>query len=63
MIVQLAPEPSPQTSFADVLIGAFGITGVLVLIALVLGAVFALLLVQWNKRHRPEEDHTPPLTS
>ena len=63
MIVQLAPKPSPQTNFADVLIGAFGITGVLVLIALVLGGVVALVLVQWHKRHRPEEDHAPSITS
>lgn len=63
VIVTLVDKPSQQTTFADVLVGAFGITGVLVLVALVLGGVLALVLVTWNRRHRPEEDHIPPLTS
>lgn len=62
LIVQLVDKPSAQTTFADVLLGAFGITGVLVLIAAALGLVTAFLLVQWHKRHRPEEDHLPPIT-
>jgi hypothetical protein len=62
-IVTLVDKPTPQTTFADVLIGAFGITGVLVLVALVLGAVLALVLVKWNQRHRPEENHLPPITT
>ena len=63
VIVTLVDKPSDQTSFADVLLGAFGITGVLVLIAIVLGAVVAFGLVTWHRRHRPEEDHLPPITS
>jgi hypothetical protein len=63
MIVTLLDKPTQQTTFADVILGAFGITGVLVLIAMVLGAVMAFAMVKWNQRHRPEEDHLPPLTS
>ena len=63
VIVTLVDKPSPQTSFADVIVGAFGITGVLVLIAAVSGALMAFLLVKWHQRHRPEEDHLPPITS
>jgi hypothetical protein len=63
VIVTLVDRPSDQTSFADVLIGAFGITGVLVLIAVVLGAVLAYGLVKWKQHHRPEEDHLPPIAS
>lgn len=62
-IVTLVDKPTPQTTFADVLVGAFGITGVLVLIALVLGGILALVLVKWHQRHRPEEDHLPPITT
>lgn len=62
VIVTLVDTPSPQTTFADVLIAAFGVTGVLVLIAVVLGAVLAFILVKWHQWHRPEEDHLPPVT-
>ena len=63
VIVTLVDQPSPQTTFADVILGAFGITGVLLLIAVVFGGVMAFGLVKWHQRHRPEEDHLPPLTS
>jgi hypothetical protein len=63
VIVTLVDTPSQQTTFGDVLLGAFGITGVLVVVALVLGAVMAVVMVKWNQRHRPEENHLPPITS
>lgn len=63
VIVTLVDKPSEQMTFADVFLGAFGITGVLVVVALVLGAVLAYGLVKWNQHHRPEEDHLPPITS
>ena len=55
VIVTLVPDPSPVTTFGDVIVGALGITGVLVLAAAVLGAVMAVVLVRWNRRHPPEE--------
>jgi hypothetical protein len=63
VIVTLVDKPSDQTNFADVIIGAFGITGVLLLVAAILGAIVAFGLVKWHQRHRPEEDHLPPVTS
>jgi hypothetical protein len=63
VIVTLLDKPTEETTFADVILGAFGITGVLLLVALVLGVVMAFGLVMWNQHHRPEEDHLPPLTS
>jgi hypothetical protein len=63
VIVTLVDKPSDQTSFADVIIGAFGITGVLLLVAIALGLIVAFGLVKWHQRHRPEEDHLPPVTS
>jgi hypothetical protein len=63
VIVTLVDKPSQETSFADVIIGAFGITGVLLLVAVALGAIVAFGLVKWHQRHRPEEDHLPPVTS
>jgi len=63
VIVTLVDRPTSQTNFADVLIGSFGITGILVLVAAVLGVIMAFVLVKWHKRHRPEDDHLPSITS
>jgi hypothetical protein len=63
VIVTLVDKPSEQTTFADVILGAFGITGVLVGIAVMLGAVMAFALVKWHQRHRPEDNHLPPIAS
>lgn len=62
LIIRLVDTPSEQMTFGDVLIAAFGITGVLVLIAVVLGAATGYILVKWHQRHRPEKDHLPPVT-
>lgn len=51
-------EPVESTTAADVLIGAIGLTGVLVLVALVLGAVLGALLIGF-KRLRAKLDMEP----
>ena len=62
LVVTLIPAtPARQTTVADVVVGALGITGVLVLIALLAGGVLAVLRVRWNRRHPPENDHLPPV--
>ena len=63
LIVTLIPAtPARQTTVADVVVGALGITGVLVIVALVAGALMAVLRVRWNRRHPAEEDHLPPVS-
>jgi hypothetical protein len=42
-------EPVESTTAADVLIGAIGLTGVLLLVALVLGAVLGAILIGFKK--------------
>jgi phosphoglycerol transferase MdoB-like AlkP superfamily enzyme len=54
IVVRFAPKKDP-TGLADVLLGALGLTGVLVLGALVLGAAFAALL--FLIRSRKPLDH------
>jgi hypothetical protein len=54
IVVRLAPKKDP-TGLAEVLLGALGLTGVLVLGALVLGAAFAALL--YVIRSRRPLDH------
>ena len=61
-IVRVIREPASETSLGDVILGALGLTGVLLLIALVLGALLALVMVRWHHRHPPEHDHLPPIS-
>ena len=62
-IVRVVREPAAQeTTVGDVILGALGLTGVLLLIALALGALLAFVLVRWHHRHPPERDHLPPIS-
>lgn len=58
-IVTIAPKPDPGLNLADVIIGSFGITAIAVLIAAVFGVVLSYVLIRWNRRHPPEQDHLP----
>ena len=50
IVVQVVKsEPVESTTAADVLIGAIGLTGVLLLIALLLGAVLGALLIGFKR--------------
>jgi hypothetical protein len=62
LIVRLVETPAQEVTLADVIFGAFGIVGVLILTALVFGAGLSLLLVVWNRRHPPESNHMPPVS-
>ena len=51
IIVKIVETPHDPTGLADVLIGALGLTGVLVLLALVLGLILAgVLFVARSRR-------------
>lgn len=58
-IVTLIREPTPETTVGDIIVGALGLTGVMFVVALVLGASLALLLILWHRRRRPEMNHLP----
>jgi hypothetical protein len=49
VIVRVIETPAKSTSVADVLIGAIGLTGVLVLVAVLLGAALGGLLIGVKK--------------
>jgi hypothetical protein len=53
------PAGGDPTGLSDVLIGALGLTGVLILVAVLLAAVFAGLLFLWRSR-AGGQDLTPP---
>jgi hypothetical protein len=61
-IVIPIPAPSHQASLADVVLGAVGLTGVLIAASLLLGVAFAVGLMLWNRRHPPEDDRLPPIS-
>jgi hypothetical protein len=59
IVVQVVQnEPVESTTAADVLIGAIGLTGVLLLVAVVLGAILGALLIGF-KRLRAKLDMEP----
>ena len=45
IVVRVVQQPVESTSLADVLIGAIGLTGALVLLAILLGGAFGGLLI------------------
>jgi hypothetical protein len=49
VMVRVVETPVESTSVADVLIGAIGLTGVLILVAVLLGAVLGGLLIAVKK--------------
>lgn len=48
IIVQIIEEPVRETTVVDVLLGALGLTGVLLLTAAILGAAFGALLILYR---------------
>jgi len=56
VVVRIIEEPARETTVVDVLLGAIGLTGVLILIALLLGLVFGGVFILYRKaqaRRRP----------
>ena len=49
IIVRIIEEPVRETTVVDVLVGAIGLTGVLLLVALLLGAALGGLFVLYRK--------------
>lgn len=45
IIVHIVQQPVDSTTVADVLVGAFGLTGAMVLVAVVLGAALGGILI------------------
>jgi hypothetical protein len=50
IVVKLMETPHDPTGLADVLIGSLGLTGAIVLLALVTGAIFAGVLFWYRSR-------------
>jgi hypothetical protein len=61
-IVSVTPQTKQEPTVGDVLLGSFGLTGVLVLFSLVLAGIFGWLLVRRNRRRPPELDRPPSIS-
>ena len=60
VMVRVVEQPIEATTVADVLIGAFGLTGVLIVSALLLGALFGGILIGVKKlRERYHVESVP----
>lgn len=57
IIVHIVQQPVESTTLSDVLIGAFGLTGALLIVALLLGLVLGGLLIAFKHlrgRNKPD---------
>lgn len=57
VMVRVVEEPTRSTTVADVLIGAIGLTGVLIIAAVLLGALFGSILIgvkKYREKHNLE---------
>ena len=59
-IVQVSRPAPERTDIKDVLVGAFGLTGTIVVGAILSGAVLASLWIVWRKWHRTYDHGAPP---
>lgn len=63
LIVTIVPRPTDETTLFDVVVASFGVVGVSVVLAIVLGGVLAFVLVRKHRRHPPELDRLPSVVS
>lgn len=59
-MVQVSQPPPDSASVKDVIVGALGLTGALVLAAVVSGAVLGGLWIFWRKWRRTYDNDAPP---
>ena len=60
VIVKLVEPKKDPTGIADVIIGAIGLTGAIVLLAVLLGAVMAVVMFWLRARARASATDAPP---
>lgn len=59
-IVRVQPHDTVQHQLGDIIAGSFGLTGALVLAAVVSGVVLAGLRIVWRKSRRTFDTDAPP---
>ncbi|HQX81714.1 MAG TPA: hypothetical protein PKW63_08150 [Vicinamibacterales bacterium] len=61
-IVEIIRPATEELTVVDVLVGALSLAGVFAIAAVPLGIVAGYLLIQWNRRRRPESSHMPHIS-
>lgn len=61
-IVEIIRPPTEELTVVDVLVGALSLAGVFAIAAVPLGIAAGYLLIQWNRRRRPESSHMPHIS-
>lgn len=61
-MIRIAPEPAPNEAqkLGKVIVGSFGLTGLLVAAALVTGALVASAWILWRRWRRTYDVDSPP---
>ena len=59
-IVKVQPSDTAKHQLGDVIVGSFGLTGALILGAVVSGTLLAGLWIVWRKSRRTFETDAPP---
>lgn len=59
-MVNVQPADTPKHQLGDIIVGAFGLTGALVLAAVLSGTLLAGLWIVWRKARRPFDADAPP---
>jgi hypothetical protein len=59
-IVQVQPQDTAKHQLGDIIVGSFGLTGALVLAAVVSGTLLAGLWIVWRKSRRTFDADAPP---
>ncbi len=59
-IVQVQPTDTPKHQLGDIIVGSFGLTGALVLTAVLSGTLLAGLWIVWRKSRRTFDTEAPP---
>jgi len=59
-MVQVSRPPAERDNLGQVMVGAFGLTGALIIAALVFGIVLASVWILWRKFRRTYDHDAPP---
>jgi ABC-type phosphate transport system permease subunit len=60
-VVEIIRPQTPEITVVDVLVNALGLSVVLALVTLPLGAIAGWFLIRRMRRRRPEDDHMPSI--
>ena len=61
-MVTIIREPAPEMTVGDLIIGSFGVVGLSMVVALVIGAAIGGWLVLWHRIHPPPWRSMPPVS-